>query len=105
MARPPRDGTEDLGPCCVCEGTRHVRNIFCLAHKSPIPGHGWGCVVCGLPSDGATAVVCDDCLQGGDVGPRLRFACRGYPGTEGRVPLGELRGTHEHDRTRHFRGD
>jgi NMD protein affecting ribosome stability and mRNA decay len=29
----------------------------------PTPGRGWGCVVCGVPSDGAVAVLCDACVE------------------------------------------
>src|SRR5260370_300490 len=91
-----------LGPCCICGGTRGVNNVYCLAHKSPIPSHGWGCLTCNLPGDGATAVVCDDCMDDpAPVGPRLKWACRGYPGSEGRIPIGELSGTHEHDLAAH----
>ena len=80
-----------LGPCCVCFGTNGVRNIIMLDRRGAVPGHGWGCVVCGLPSDGAYAVLCDNCV------PRwhqdetiLTIACRGYPATEGRIPIAEL---------------
>ena len=34
-----------------------------LARRAPEPGKGWGCVVCGLPPDGASYVACDDCLK------------------------------------------
>ena len=85
-----------LGPCCVCETTIGVRNILTLGQKSPTPGHGWGCLQCGLPNDGATAVVCDECLE-----KPLKFACRGYPGKEGRIPIEELAGEMEHDYVMH----
>jgi hypothetical protein len=94
----------DLGPCCVCGGFRDVCNIVLLAKKSPIPGHGWGCFQCGLPPDGATAVLCHECFGGPDGAEavkRLRWACRGYPGSDGRVPISELTGLHEHDEARH----
>ncbi|MBW4556396.1 MAG: hypothetical protein KME59_10730 [Trichormus sp. ATA11-4-KO1] len=53
----------DLGTCCSCGCTGEtVRNIITLEKKAPVPGTGWGCLVCGLPSDGAITVVCDDCL-------------------------------------------
>lgn len=100
-------GAESLGPCCVCGGTAAVRTIICLGRKSPIPGRGWGCVVCGIASDGACAVVCDFCveLHGDQVPEKLVTACRGWPGVDGRVPIGELTGTHEHDMSRHEPGD
>ena len=31
----------------------------------------------------------------------LRFACRGYPAADGRVPIASLTGTHDHDRSQH----
>jgi hypothetical protein len=93
-----------LGSCCVCGGERHVRNVIMLGSKAPVAGRGWGCLQCGLPADGAMAVVCDGCM--GDDAPdvvvgRLRWACRGYPAEDGRVPVGELTGSHEHDMSRH----
>jgi hypothetical protein len=92
-----------LGPCCICGGTRRVRNILMLSKKAPVPGHGWGCLACGLPADGASVVVCDRCcrLHSSDIVAACRYACRGYPATDGRVPIGELTGTHEHDMAKH----
>jgi hypothetical protein len=94
----------DLGPCCICEiEGPQVRNIIMLNQLSPIPGKGWGCFACGLPRNGAVAVVCDDCLDGfGDlVVSELRFACRGYPGKDGRVPIEELTGEFDHNVLKH----
>jgi len=88
----------DLGPCCVCGTTDGVRNIVMIDRKSPIPGHGWGCLVCGLPQDGASYVTCDPCFEQ-KLEPN--FACRGYPGIDGRIPFGELTGSHRHDMDRH----
>jgi len=86
----------DLGPCCVCLRTgSEVRNLLMLERKAPMPGRGWGCFTCGLPFDGAVAVVCDGCLHA-----PLRFACRGYPAEDGRVPIESLTGSHQHDRTK-----
>jgi hypothetical protein len=31
----------------------------------------------------------------------LRFACRGYPGKDGRVPIEELQGEIHHDESKH----
>jgi hypothetical protein len=89
--------TPDFGPCCACgQSGPAVRNILMLPQKAPIAGHGWGCVQCGLPSDGAVAIVCDDCLQD-DALPPLQWACCGFPATDGRVPITELIGHHEHN--------
>jgi len=96
------DVDQDLafGPCCCC-GREHpevrVRTALMIPKKSPIPGHGWGCLECGLPSDGAIAVVCDECVS---ANAPLRWACQGYP-VEGRYPIAQLRGVHEHDRSKH----
>lgn len=37
--------------------------LLSLQKKSPTPGRGWGCVVCGLPADGAMAAVCNACFE------------------------------------------
>lgn len=92
----------DLGPCCICEGTKDVDNIIMLDRRCAVPGHGWGCVVCGLPPDGAIAVLCDACLPKWQKdGSLLALACRGYPGTEGRIPIAHLPGDFGHDYSRH----
>lgn len=89
----------DLGSCCSCESTGpSVRNILMLPQLAPIPGRGWGCVQCGPSRDGAVAVVCDACLESK---ADLRFACRGWPGEDGRVPIGDLAGAHRHDERFH----
>ena len=86
-----------LGPCCVCEQTGpQVINILMLPFKAPVPGTGWGCIVCGLPFDGAYAVVCDRCLE---FPPR--FIVHGYAARGGRVPVPEVREPFDHDPARH----
>jgi hypothetical protein len=93
------DETIDLGPCCACSKTGpDVRNILMLQKKCPTPGKGWGCFQCGLPPDGAIAVLCDTCLE---THATLRFACRGFPATDGRIPIGELTGKHKHNLASH----
>ena len=84
----------DLGPCCVCETTQGVRNLLMLEKRSPVAGQGWGCFTCGLASDGATAVLCDECLR-----KPLKFACRGHG--KGRIPIDLLEGYHLHDLSKH----
>ncbi len=99
----------DLGPCCACEKRAGVRSIFMLHYRCAIPGHGWGCVVCGLPSDGASYVLCDKCLGPCDINglpihpAKAHFSCRGYPATEGRelISITECRGKYDHNRTAH----
>lgn len=92
-----------LGPCCICEKTKGVRNILQIHRKGPTPGKGWGCVVCGLPFDGAVAVLCDHCYElMRDGKAALKFICTGYPKTDGRTPF-EAEGftPHDHDMTKH----
>jgi len=92
------DDPPTLGPCCICEAETGARTIVMLPVKGVIPGHGWGCVLCKLPMDGASAVVCDECAGDLESGTKqLRFACRGYPATDGRVPIETLTVPHEHD--------
>jgi hypothetical protein len=97
----------DLGPCCICERPRAVV-ILMLNAQAPIAGHGWGCVQCGIGSHGAIAVVCPACAAPFeassvplDIEDHLRFVCRGYPGSEGRMPIEALRGEHGHDWGKH----
>lgn len=81
----------DLGPCCICEATGEtVRNVIMLDKAAPQEGTGWGCVACGLPANGAVAVVCDRCIEANQVVDRLRFAIDGYAGRKQRMPIGEL---------------
>lgn len=96
------DGPE-LGPCCICETeSSTVRNIIMLAQKAPVSGTGWGCLVCGLPADGAVVVLCDGCYDTWRAGEAaLRFACAGYPADGERVAVAELAGEHEHDLEKH----
>ena len=78
----------DLGPCCACgKSGPDVRNVVMLSRRGPTPGKGWGCVVCGLPLDGAIAVLCDGCLE---AQAEIRFVCIGYPAEDGRLPIEEL---------------
>lgn len=92
------DEAPNLGSCCICERSGPtVRNMVMLPKRAPIAGRGWGCMECHLPLDGVVAVVCDSCLgplntygQPIEVESRLRFACRGYPGSDGRIPIGDL---------------
>ncbi len=85
------DHEPELGSCCICQGKRGVRNILMLHQKAPMPGRGWACLICGLPPDGAVAVLCDRCMEPYQSGAsRLRFVCRGYPDKDGRALIGEL---------------
>lgn len=97
--------TPSLGPCCICSGTKGVCVLISLDGLCPMAGRGWGCVVCGLPPDGAVAVICDVCERRyGDAVPKvLQFFCTGYPGEDGRTPISHLRGRYRHQVSRHKR--
>jgi hypothetical protein len=105
------DDTPDLGPCCACEKTGpSVRNIFTIPYEAAVPNHGWGCVVCALPPNGASYVLCDECCGPVRLGlpqfPHLReprFACRGYPAKDGREPIETARTRRPwmHDMSKH----
>jgi hypothetical protein len=96
------DSVPDLGPCCICETTQGVSAIVMLGRRCAVPGHGWGCFVCGLPPDGAYAVLCDPCVDTWQGDGALRFACRGYPAQDGRIPISELSSEpFEHNEARH----
>ena len=91
-AEPPcEQDAPDFGACCVCETTEGVRNMIMLDKRCVVAGHGWACFVCGLPPDGASAVLCDPCLECWQADPEvLTMACRGYPASDGRVAIAEL---------------
>jgi hypothetical protein len=92
----------DFGPCCACgregEGIQ-AQNIIMLEQKAPTPGTGWACFQCGLPSDGAVSVVCDDCLN---IGRPIRFAIDGHAKDKKRVPIEWLKGEHKHYTSKHL---
>lgn len=85
-------------PCCACGQTSStVRTLGYLPKRAPIPGSGWGCVVCNLPCDGAIVVVCDACADLGMEKAPLRFAVKGWMKANERVPIGELMEPFEHN--------
>jgi hypothetical protein len=74
-----------------------------LPLKAPVPGTGWGCVVCNLPLDGATYLACDRCVRK-QKGPR-EVIC-GYPSERKRMAIGVLSDEpFEHDMSLHDPGD
>jgi hypothetical protein len=90
-----------LGKCCVCEREDPtVRNILALHFVAPA-GRGWGCMICGLPLNGAIAVVCDDCLPTIQAGANPKFVCVGYPSANERVPFSSLTEPFDHDMSKH----
>jgi len=70
-----------------------------LSLRGSVPGTGWGCFVCGLPSDGACYVACDRCIKN-EVPPR--FAVRGYAESGEREPIDTLSPERfKHDMSKH----
>ena len=93
--------TTDFGACCSCgrEGDDlNVQNVVMLEQKASTPGSGWGCVQCGLPCDGAVAVLCDTCV---DLGRPIQFAIAGLIKDNKRVPIDSLGAEHKHDLSKH----
>jgi hypothetical protein len=87
---------DDLGPCCACK-RGGARNLLMLDRKAPVPGTGWGCVICDLPSDGAVAVMCDECL-----GLVPLEVCQGFAMTRARAPFSSLSADwFGHDESKH----
>ena len=92
---------EDYGSCCICESQTDVRNIIQLDYKVKSES-GWGCVQCGLPAEGAVAIVCDACIEryGDNIEEKIIYLMDGgqrrlvVPPVEGRIP-------HKHDMSRH----
>jgi len=71
--------------------------------KGPSPGKGWGCVVCGIPSDGALVVLSNRCgrqLERGDD-DHVKFAIKGYLYDGERVAVAELTEPFDHDLSKH----
>lgn len=89
---------ENYGNCCACGKDNHPRNFIMLDKRAPVPGTGWGCMVCRLPLDGAIAVVCDTCLK---TAAEIRWAVRGKLWEKGRVEVGELHEPFNHDLKMH----
>lgn len=89
----------DLGACCACRKSGPtVRNIMMLGKRAPVPGTGWGCLVCHLPSDGAIAVVCDACLE---AERPILDVCVGYASRNERVSSETVTELFEHQLALH----
>ncbi len=93
----PEDQDFAPAPCCACGVVGSHRNILQLGVHAPLPGRGWGCVVCGLPNDGAVAVVCDACVEQQRT---PTHACASYPAAPERVLIESLTEPFDH-RTPH----
>jgi len=91
----------EYGTCCVCQSDMEMYNIIQLDYKVESES-GWGCFKCGLPMQGAVAVVCDGCLDehGNDIEDQIRFL---MDGVKGRIPVPPVadRIPHEHDLSLH----
>lgn len=80
----------DLGSCCICQTKFGVSTILMLDRRAPQGGRGWGCVVCGLPNDGAVVVLCDGCTELYEAGATPIYVCVGYPADDQRALYAEL---------------
>ena len=85
------DDAPDLGTCCICGVSSDVLNVVMLNRRGAVRGHGWGCLECGLPCNGAIAVLCDKCLPDwlADTS-KLKFVGRGGPAAGERIAIDEL---------------
>jgi hypothetical protein len=92
-----------LGSCCICKTYRGVRNVVMLDFKTVVPGTGWGCLVCNLPPDGASAVLCDPCMRRYmEKEDKLKYICVGYPAQDDRARIDDIkREPHMHDLRKH----
>lgn len=93
-----------LGKCCNCESGKDVRNIIMLNLELPEEyfDEGWGCVVCDLPANGASAVLCDKCFEEYKLqNITLKTVCGGYPYKNTRIPFEQLNKKFEHDDSKH----
>lgn len=98
--QPDNDDAFDFGPCCAYgQPGPTVRNIITLTQRAPVSGTGWGCLQCGLPSDGAIAVLCDACME---ASAPIRFVCVGYSSNGQRVRVETLsEKLFDHDLSKH----
>src|SRR5947209_3057090 len=98
------EATPNFGMCCMCLMEHPtVRNLIVLDVRAPKPGNGcWGCLRCGLPSEGAVAVLCDNCMEEHRTfGRAIGLVCSGPPGENQRVPRSSLTEPFMHDMSKH----
>ena len=89
----------EFGACCACGMDRgDVRNFITLEKLAPVPGTGWGCVLCGLPGNGAVAVVCDACAASNRP---PRWAVHGWAADKERIAIEKLSGSFAHNAVLH----
>lgn len=90
-----------LGRCCNClcsgkgkDGKPLVQNINMLGYEAPIPGTGWGCIICKQPPNGAIVVLCDACQEQFEAHAKdlkapeegILTVCVGWPDQDVRMP-------------------
>lgn len=99
------DDSRDYGTCCICERPLAAPiNLVMLPFKGLADQScGWGCVVCHLPCEGATAFVCDPCVVAYGDDPRTALDARIKfivcdPDSTGRAPIDQINifEPHEH---------
>jgi hypothetical protein len=88
-----------VGPCCACRHVGLLRNIIMLHWRNP-NACGWGCVTCNLAPEGAIALVCDACWEGGRP---IRDAVATTIYAADRVPVTSLTEPWDHDEAKHSR--
>jgi hypothetical protein len=100
--RPPERVT---APCCGCRVDRKLTWLVHVSRLAPTPGTGWGCDGCGLPNNGAVALICDPCRALGNA-VVIRDVCTAVANRSGRTPI-ELveRTAFDHRWERHPRKD
>ena len=77
----------DYGTCCICEQEIEDPVLLSLSFKIHVESETkWGCYQCGLPNEGAVAVICDDCFDEDDVDfeDKIKYLMNGG---RGRIPV------------------
>ncbi len=98
-----------LGRCCRCQQA-DANVLHMLEIKSPErDGRGWGCMVCGLPPEGAIVVFCEPCAQHFEHDREAAAQwfetptiCLGFPQDNRRQQVEKKQmEPHDHDLTKH----
>ena len=92
----------DYGTCCVCESVIEDPILISLPFKVHVESESkWGCFQCGLPFEGAVAVICDACVDehGVNIEDKIKFLMNNKERIP--VPPVEIRIPHEHDYSLH----
>lgn len=96
------DDRPNLGSCCEC-GNNPASVMLMLHRHAPIAGTGWGCVQCGLPHNGAIAVLCNDCLSAvKEAGRDPHLVCVGFASANERTLFANLSpNVFDHNESKH----